>query len=300
MTESLHKELLAFIRNTASHVEPLEPEPLPASFLPCVYPDNREAFSGIKAVVFDIYGTLFSSSAGDIAAGSDYSRTNLDALALRYAEDCTGEELKYYFCNAVMEEHGKLYPQTPYPEVRVEEIWAEFPKRYKDRNPAELALAYELAVNPVSPMPGASECLAVLRDRSLCLGIVSNAQFYTPLLFEAYFGKNTEELGFDRELCAYSYLYQRAKPSPELFAPVVQALKERGIESNQALYIGNDMLNDVLGAAEAGFKTVLFAGDGRSLRLRENNKLCTGLLPDAVIQSLTVLPRLIGSEDAGE
>ena len=51
-------------------------------------------------------------------------------------------------------------------------------------------------------MPGAAETLAALQQRGLLLGIVSNAQFYTPLMIEALLGKPPGELGFLPELCA--------------------------------------------------------------------------------------------------
>lgn len=301
MTERKRETYLALIRESARPMEPTPPPELPSALAERCYPEGGvRGISSIRAVAFDIYGTLFTSAAGDIASGSDYARGNLDALALQFAEDTTGEELKFFFRTAVMEAHGALYEKTPYPEVRVEELWASLPRRYSDRDPGELALRYELAVNPVAPMPGAEACIAALRRADLPLGIASNAQFFTPLLFEAYFGSAPEGLGFLRELCSYSYELLRAKPSPELFAPLVKTLSSRGIRADECLYIGNDMLNDIYGAADSGFKTALFAGDGRSLRLREGNRLCAGLLPDVVLKELRFLPSLLGLEDRHE
>jgi len=48
-----------------------------------------------------------------------------------------------------------------------------------------LAVEYECRVNPVWPMPAALETIETLRARGFRLGIVSNAQFYTPLIIEA-------------------------------------------------------------------------------------------------------------------
>ena len=154
-------------------------------------------------------------------------------------------------------------------------------------------MAYECGVNPVWPMPGLDRTLAKLRTGSLALGIVSNAQFYTPIIFEALTGSVPEEAGFLPDLCAWSYLLGEAKPSPALFAPVGEALRSRGIKPREAVYVGNDMLNDVATARQAGMKTVLFAGDRRSLRMRDKDPRCAGTRPDAVITELAQLPDLL-------
>jgi putative hydrolase of the HAD superfamily len=53
------------------------------------------------------------------------------------------------------------------------------------------------------------------------------------------------------------------------------------------------MLKDIFAASGVGFKTVLFAGDRRSLRLREGNALTQNTRPDSIIRDLRDLPALI-------
>ncbi len=149
-----------------------------------------------------------------------------------------------------------------------------------------LAVEYECRVNPVWPMPGLKKVLLRLKEAGIQLGIVSNSQFFTPLLFEAFLGASYEEAGFDRALCSWSYECLEAKPSTRLFADVCEALREKDIAPAACLYVGNDMLNDMWPASQLGFKTVLFAGDNRSLRLRENDSRCLGVEPNIVIDDL--------------
>lgn len=59
------------------------------------------------------------------------------------------------------------------------------------------------------------------------------------------------------------------------------------------LYVGNDMLNDIWTASQAGCRTCLFADDRRSLRLREKDKRCKKLVPDATVDHLHQITELI-------
>jgi putative hydrolase of the HAD superfamily len=53
------------------------------------------------------------------------------------------------------------------------------------------------------------------------------------------------------------------------------------------------MLNDIYPAKMVGFKAGLFAGDARSLRLRENHPKCQNLFADLVITDLVQILDLV-------
>jgi putative hydrolase of the HAD superfamily len=141
----------------------------------------------------------------------------------------------------------------------------------------------------VFPMPNVKQTLAACRQRRLTMGIISNAQFYTPYLFAQLLGKNMESLGFYSDLILFSYELGHAKPSPHLFDIMRDRLGRRKIPPDAVLYVGNDMLNDIYPASITGFNTALFAGDARSLRLRESEPKCRGLVPDLVVIDLMQL-----------
>lgn len=190
-----------------------------------------------------------------------------------------------------------------YPEVDIREIWTSFLKSLpgaEDRGDqlsedkvSEIAIRFECAVNPVWPMPGLIEILTQLKSAGIAMGIVSNAQFYTPVMLESFTGKSIPELGFEPALCVWSYEERLGKPSVELFEKLKASLHTRGIPADRALYIGNDMLNDIWTASRAGLKTCLFAGDKRSLRLRENDERCRDLVPDLLITKLSQIGELL-------
>jgi putative hydrolase of the HAD superfamily len=187
-----------------------------------------------------------------------------------------------------------------HPEVEIVQVWSQVlqelarkgvvdKEEWEEGEVRRLASEYEGRVNPVWPMPGLRRCLDFLRSQRLVLGIVSNAQFYTPSLFGALLGKPAEAFGFDPDLQYYSYLFGQAKPGTELHRMAARALAERDIGPEQVLYVGNDMLNDVLPSTQVGFRSALFAGDRRSLRWRRDHPQVRGVSPNVVLTRLVDL-----------
>lgn len=210
------------------------------------------------------------------------------------------------FHSIIEQEHSRQIERgIQYPEVEIRKVWEEalvvlnYEGLYRGTITTEsierIAVEYECLVNPVWPMPGLKDLLEKLSER-LQLGIVSNAQFFTPLLFPALLGRTHAQLGFKENLCFWSYRRLEAKPSTALFIALKDSLKKSyNILPAETLYMGNDLLNDILPAAELGFKTALFAGDSRSLRLREDDPRTKDTEADIIItalaQLLSVIPR---------
>ena len=245
-----------------------------------------------RAVLFDVYGTLLISGAGDIGVGPDsWSQTDrLPPLLQRYGIDIAPEQLGHRLQTAIQVSHTAARKRgVDYPEVDIVKIWAQVldvpPSPWID----QFAIAYELLVNPVYPMPGAIALLTVLRTAGVSMGLISNAQFYTTLLLEWLWKRSLDACGFDHRLLFYSYLEAHAKPSPIMFERARSALSDMAIPATSVLYVGNDMRNDIWPAASVGFKTALFAGDQRSLRLRKSDPQCRHLPPDVVVTDLRQL-----------
>ncbi len=273
----------ALIERIRALSRPLEPRPTAVAARLNPLPD-------LRAVLFDIYGTLFISAAGDIGTclatdGDRAFRAALEAVGLPPAGGVA------LLTRAIEAEHARKRAMgIDYPEVDIVAIWRTVLERLGLSAPEatlrRLALEYELRVNPVWPMPGLAETIDALRRRGLRLGVVSNAQFFTPLLFPAFLGRSLEELGFAPRLCFYSWRVGVAKPSRRLYDLAVVELARQGIEPHQVLYVGNDRRNDVWPADRVGFRTGLFAGDARSLRLREDDPRCRDVQPTCVFKTL--------------
>ena len=103
------------------------------------------------------------------------------------------------------------------------------------------------------------------------------------------FGNDLDTLGFSSKLCFFSYLEKRSKPDTALFESLTRELEKNGMTPAETVFIGNDMLKDIMPAAESGYKTVLFAGDKRSLRLRKDHDACRNIKADVIVNKLIEL-----------
>lgn len=264
-------------------------KPLPTSMTPAGAPSGE-----VQCVLFDIYGTLFISGSGDIQAARKATMPDqkLENLIQKYGVDRTPQTLVEEFNDAIELNHRRLKQiGIDYPEIEVDKIWQQILEIGDIQRIRQFAIEYELIVNPVYPMPNLDSLLAACRHQNLAMGIISNAQFFTPLLFEWFLGARMEKLGFDSELIFLSYRLGYAKPSLKIFDMAAAAIKAKGLNTAAALFVGNDMLNDIYPARSLGFQTALFAGDARSLRLRKEDPRCRNLSADLI---LTDLGQLIG------
>jgi len=285
--QSLKEEHLVRIRELSK-----KKNVLPASISAKLYP-----LKNIKAVIFDVYGTLFTSSAGEIGIMNEKClsafRDTCNYLHMPFTPLERSNLIKQYLTH-IHHMHAQ-YKQKgiPYPEVDIRSIWRSvLPAHLSKQKIERIALEYELRSNPVWPMPDVSSCLSTLTKQGVHIGIISNAQFYTPLLFPALLNQELNSIPIHFPL--WSYLRKRAKPDPLLFQETIKKFNHAfSIVSHQIAYVGNDMLNDMLPASQIGMKTILFAGDRSSLRLRKDFPQLTGAKTDAVILSLQQIAFLL-------
>lgn len=285
-------------------------EPIPTTFCPNLKSDSSGA---IKAVIFDIYGTLLISSSGDIDQAS-LSNENMRVAMEAGGFDLTGchpgvctfllEQLQ----EKIAVQHKELRMQGhPFPDVDIFRVWKEMfaaaeqehmLKLSGDESIVDTIFVFEILSNRVYPMPGMKEILLAIKEKGIPIGIVSNAQFYTPIIMNYFltgeFSTNQEIEYFEEDLSVYSFKELRAKPDTALFNKFLPTLEQKyNISASEAIFVGNDMLKDVYTATNAGLKTVLFAGDERSLRLREDDVRVKGLFPDFIINELSQLTAII-------
>ncbi len=277
--------LVTFLRARTRPVEPLPPPDLPEPFASL---SGRPLPRRPRALILDVYGTLLVSGAGEVGTAVDIGGPGPDGLAAvleEFGVPGGADRFEEGLREEIRKEHERARAAgVPWPEVDGAALLARLAG--KTRPVAQvLGAAREAVLNPSAPMPGAEALLKAARRAGLVLGIVSNAQYYTEPALEAAFGRSLGALGFSPDLCVWSWRLGRAKPDPELFRILARSLEVRGIEPESAVYVGNDLLNDVAPARACGYRTALFAGDARSLRLRPGDPRTEGILPDTVLPS---------------
>lgn len=284
-----------------------ELQPIPTNFCP-----NLKTTSPPKAVIFDIYGTLIISSSGDIDQASMSSQNMKEAMnAGGFEKDITDSVYSFLLEQLplkIKSNHRELRAEGhPFPDVDIFKVWNEMfeeaenkglLKRNGTESLADVIFVFELLSNKVFPMPGMKEILLALKEKNIPLGIVSNAQFYTPIIMNYFLSgafSNEQEIDlFDPDLCVYSFKELRAKPDVNLFNKINSTLANKyNLEPSDAIFVGNDMLKDVYTATNSGLRTVLFSGDERSLRLREDDPRVKGIFPEFFINELNQLLEIV-------
>lgn len=270
-------------------------------------PISLQSSEQLKAVYVDVYGTILISGTEPMMRRDEDRNERLlkqtftefgcpaDTKTVRRAVKALGE--------VVQESHKEQKSRgIDHPEVDIVAIWEKLLVRVfgdaeacglrKEQIP-ELLTDFVTRYDEPWLMPGLTGLMTFLKRKKIRTGIISNSQFYTPLTLEALSGHRMEDLGFDERDCFWSYKEKIAKPSVHFYKRAVKHLKSTyNLEAGEVLFVGNDMLNDVYPASRAGFVTALFAGDQRSLRLREDDERCSTLQPDMVVTHLSQIEAL--------
>lgn len=267
---------------------------------------------GVKVVLFNVYGTLFQSASGYRSLfRNDHKhrrealiRESIQAAGFQIQDEVT--QMAELFNDTIRAELDirRENEGIDHPEVDIVGVWEDFlgqleayeviNGRVTRANLATVSTYYESKLNPCWPMPNVQEAIETLLDKNISLGIVSNAQHFTPLLFEAFLGGSPHDIGFQELLCVWSYQELVVKPSTKLFEIATDRLLALdGTHPENVLVVGNDIQDEIMPAQQLGFKTALFAGDGRTLRLHEEDADCKGVHPDVVVTDLLQIPECV-------
>jgi putative hydrolase of the HAD superfamily len=272
----------------------------------------HESLKGVRAVIFDVYGTMVNYWRPGFEARETREALLLDAFAevsSRFGMDDTlagmnpgespGKTLNDFYNGLIALNHQKSVSKgIELPEVRVEEVWSVIVMMLK-RNGYDagayapggdaadfaryLAYTYNFLSMGRELYPGVAGALRRLKDGNIVLGILSDAQFYTPmdltLLLRDQSGGGVDDYNelFDVDLTFLSCEYGFVKPSEVLFRRLFDALYEYHITPAQTVFAGNDLSVDIKPAAALGMRTALFCGDDAMLFGGDG-----GVVPDIV------------------
>ena len=266
---------------------------------------------GVRIIAYDFYGTLFISGVGDIGVddGNLDSSIFLDILngAGIQIESTLAADKGFEIYNTVVNRFIENLNQKgiEYPEPDIRDVWSDVLQIMKSEELVTfeddpllyntISVEFESRINPVWPMPGVKKTLLHFKNLGIPQGIISNSQFYTPIVLEALTDSSLSELGFNPNLLHWSFEEQMKKPGLTFYRNYLKKLTafNSALKAEHVLYIGNDMLKDVWPAHTVGMKTALFAGDSRSLKWRRDDPRCKNLKPDLVITELSQLKEVL-------
>jgi len=129
--------------------------------------------------------------------------------------------------------------------------------------------------------PKAVETLEALRSRGVRMGVITNS-VWPEALISAYLERLNARRFFEAVVSSASVGFR--KPSPAIFEA---ALKRLGVAASECAYVGDRRKEDVVGAQQAGMRSVLLKRDGAASD--------PGPEPDLAINSLEALPSALDS-----
>lgn len=221
----------------------------------------------IRAVIFDVYGTLLEVGPPPSDAGPLWRRLWREQLQAEARLDLAGFATA---CAAVIaREHaaararGVAHPEVFWPQVAAEVLPELAALSVSARD--EFLFQQARLWHTVRLAAAAAPTLRALAQRGLLLGIASNAQPYTLReLREALTGVGLAPNIFTPSLCFWSFEHGFSKPDPHVFQLLTARLAASGIAPRDTLMVGDLAANDIAPTRAHGWQTwhLGAAGDG--------------------------------------
>ncbi len=253
-----------------------------------------EELNNPRVILFDIYDTLLASSVGDLEAQTELKSApdSFVKTSVKFGlSSSIGERWHELFFKKIAEEHSRCSRLgIGRGEVVIEKIWQDILSETVEEKKAsrlsvkEIALYRELIANPVRPFHGIVELWRFLKETSISIGIVSNAQFYTlPILSWVLNLDLSCYLHYDFVILSYKLGF--AKPDPHFFRYVETKILRAGLKPQDVWIVGNDLENDIKASKPFGFVPIFFVGNVEVGRVDD--------IAAAVVGSYAMLRKLI-------
>jgi FMN phosphatase YigB (HAD superfamily) len=290
--------------------------PAPPKFEPVLAQPYLKPLPGIRAVAWDVYGTLLRISDGELLF------QHPQAMRMEVALDKTLQEFNLWHSMSRKPGAPWEYLQTLYlrayddlrlagsgrkgdlTEIDAAKLWRKVLGKldldeytydetlYGDLDELSEKMAYffHSALQGVEAATGALDTLTLLSQAGIVSGVVADGQCFTPV-------QMLRALGQQGTLPAAGFLWEpRAtvlsfgegvrKPSKSLYLRAIERFRSLGLEPQQVLYVGARLREDLTIAKSLGFRTVLYAGDKVSLRAALADLRDPAVKPDRMITEL--------------
>ena len=278
----------------------------------------------IKAVAWNVYGTLLRISDGDLLF------QHPQAIRMEIALDKTIQEFNMW--NSMTRKPGKPweYMQLKYlhvwdelkmassgrkgdmTEVNSAHIWKKLlgmldKKDYEydtgfygdlDELSEKVAYFFHSSLQGVEASEGALRALLTIQSGGLRQSLLADAQPFTIVqLFRALVEQGTiarPDALFTPSLNTFSYVEAVRKPSKTLFLRAVDRFVKIGIEPEQILYISSRVRDDLAVAKSLGMRTALYAAEKLGLQASSEEMKDIATKPDRLITNLDQVREILG------
>lgn len=298
--------------------------PAPPKLEPIAAAPFLKPLPGIKAVAWDVYGTLLRISDGELLF------IHPQSMRMEIALDKTIQEFNMW--HSMSRKPGKpweymlsLYTKAyddlrlagsgrkgDLPEIDAARIWFKILEKL-DKNDYQydvdqygdledlsqkIAYFYHSSLQGWEATAGSAATVTALADAGVRQGLLADGQCFTPtqvLRGLQAEGKLAEPMGLiSPGLSTLSFLEGVRKPSKSLYLAAAQRFRDAGFSPDQVLFVGSRLREDLVIAKSLGFRTALFAGEKLSLKATAADLKDPAVKPDRLLTQLIQVRDLLG------
>jgi len=279
---------------------------------------------GIKAVLWNVYGTLLSISGGelyfehprklvmDVALDKTVQEFKMwGSMTRKPGQPC--EYLRQIYSQVVAEQMmGVTTGGERHPDVAAERVWEAIVKKLLQKDykwdagffgalnefSRKIAYFFHTSLQATACYPGAAEGLRAVSRAGLLQGLLGEGQCFTAVQLQRGLATQDRDASLDEwlppDMRLLSFEVLSKKPSDRLFRHALQKLSEKGVAPSSVLHVGSRVLLDLAPARRLGMKTALFAGDRSSLQATPEQLKDPASRPDVLLTELTQIAEVLG------
>ena len=297
---------------------PAAPERVPAKAVPSIKP-----LPGIRAVTWNVYGTLLRITDGDLLLLPQ------QPLRMQIALEKTIKEFNMWQSMSRKPGAPWEYMLSQYKDVFEEmqltvpakkgdvgqvdstRLWRKLISRLEqkeyqydedfygdaDEYAEKVSLFFHSCLQGVAAMDKGAAVVKAITDAGLAQGLLADGQSFTLVQLLRAFQATTRlpALGrlFTPGCVVLSHDVGVRKPSRTLFTTAVEAFGQIGLAPAEVLYVSNRLRDDLTIAKQLGFRTALFAGDKNTVQAAVDDLMSPELRPDRLLTELTQIRNLL-------
>ncbi len=289
---------------------PAPPDPEPIKAKPHV-----KRLPGLRAVIWNVYGTLLSISGGSLLL------QHANDFVMEVALEKTIHEFKMWKAmtrkpgnpahymrlmlnNVIDELKFTSIKGEKFPEIATDQVWLAILKKLMqneytymvsqmgalDEYAQKIAYFYHASLQGVAAYPGAARALYAVNEQLGWQGIMADGQCCSWVQLKRQLQEQEPAMAYETFLPAehrcWSFQCLGRKPSERLFRIMLNKLSDSGIEPEQALHVGSSIERDLIPAKRLGMRTALFAGDKNTIQATNEQLRNPDTRPDVMLTAL--------------